>query len=942
MASLDSEVAQIRRPGALGYWGERIYHQVAYAARLSRLRQGQYDELLHAVNDFLLRAQAAEGAITRRTAEEAETRMRGISQDAKRLTVLCVAHAHIDMNWQWRWDETAAVTLDTFRTMLDLMREYPDFRFSQSQASTYRIVEAYAPEMLPEIRNRIREGRWEVTASTWVEADKNLPNGESLARHILYTKRYLSELLELDAAALTIDFEPDTFGHSLEVPEILASGGVKYYYHCRGYDGHDLYRWVAPSGASVLAYRDPVWYLGAIQPDLALNAPDFCARQGLETMLKVYGVGDHGGGPTRRDLERIRDMNTWPVFPTFRFGTFRDYFAEAETIADRLPTVQGELNFVFTGCYTTQTRIKKANRVAEATLYDAELFDAAGRLVAEGGYPDRKFDAAWRNVLFNQFHDIVTGSGVVDTREYAMGLFQDTMATANTGKALAMRGIAAQVDTSALGPKAGEAIAETVSEGAGVGFGAAAFKISQPDRGRGTTRTYVLFNPAPVTRHEAVEVVLWDWPGEVGRMQVQDAEGSIVAHQILTQGTQYWGHRYHRILIQAAVPPCGYATYVLSESEESDLSLAPSHLSDQRVERESAFVLENRLIRVVFNSRTGSIVSMRDRVHDRELVRQGVPAGIFRLIREDDSQGMTSWRVGRYMQVEDLTENVRIRKLSEAGSLRQAIELEMEFSHSKLTATISLDTESPWLRYEVECDWREIGRRGEGVPQLGFYLPVAYECERFLYDVPFGVAERPGLDMDVPASSFAVATNKDAGGRSIMLVSDCKYGFRGHSNALSVTLIRGAFDPDPHPDFGKQTFQLWLSAVGDEGSHDLISRSFALNHPINAVSAAPSAGTLPVEQSFLRIEEGSVALSAVKVPEAPAAAVRWLVRLYETDGRRTRTVLRFGKEVAHAHLVDLNEKPVAGGGEISNDGQGGIGFWVAPFTIVGVVVEFSS
>jgi alpha-mannosidase len=156
------------------------------------------------------------------------------------------------MNWMWRFDETVAATLDTFRTMLNLMEEYPEFKFSQSQASVYKIVEEFDPDMLEEIKKRIKEGRWEVTASTWVESDKNMPNGESLVRHILYTKRYLSELLGVDPGTLNIDFEPDTFGHNLNVPEILARGGVKYYYHCRGYDGHDIYRWKSPSGSSVI------------------------------------------------------------------------------------------------------------------------------------------------------------------------------------------------------------------------------------------------------------------------------------------------------------------------------------------------------------------------------------------------------------------------------------------------------------------------------------------------------------------------------------------------------------------------------------------------------------------------------------------------------------------------------------------------------------------
>ena len=169
-------------------------------------------------------------------------------------------------------------------------------------------------------------------SSTWVETDKNMPTGESLSRHILYTKRYLSKLLDIKPETLNLDFEPDTFGHSQNVPEILCSGGIKYYYFCRGYEGHYLFRWKAPSGNSVLVYREPHWYISAINSSLALCVPEFCSKHGIDTMLKVYGVGDHGGGPTRRDVEKIIDMSSWPVFPDIRFGTFSEFFEIADKV----------------------------------------------------------------------------------------------------------------------------------------------------------------------------------------------------------------------------------------------------------------------------------------------------------------------------------------------------------------------------------------------------------------------------------------------------------------------------------------------------------------------------------------------------------------------------------------------------------------------------------
>ena len=162
------------------------------------------------------------------------------------------------MNWMWGFHETVGTTIDTFRTMLQIMKEYPQFRFSQSQASVYRILERFAPEMLEEVRQRVREGRWEVTASTWVENDKNLPSGESLLRQYLLAKRYLCGLFDLRPEDLALDFEPDTFGHSAYVPEVAASAGVKYYYHCRGRETHELIsRWRPPPGRSCCCIPSP-------------------------------------------------------------------------------------------------------------------------------------------------------------------------------------------------------------------------------------------------------------------------------------------------------------------------------------------------------------------------------------------------------------------------------------------------------------------------------------------------------------------------------------------------------------------------------------------------------------------------------------------------------------------------------------------------------------
>lgn len=932
-SQISTALVNLRKAKSAGYWPNRILSEVEYLYHLSQVKNGKYDKLVEKAMGFLQERLKEDGCITKQTAQRAEEMLAGAAEDAKAFHIICAAHAHIDMNWMWAWNETVAITLDTFRTMLDLMEEYPEFTFSQSQASVYKIVEEYAPDMLEEIKKRVKEGRWEITASTWVEADKNMPNGESMARHILYTKQYLSKLLDIDPDTLNLDFEPDTFGHSINVPEILAKGGVKYYYHCRGDEGHNLQRWVAPSGRSIIVYREPFWYLGGIEPDMAFAVPKLCNEYGLNKALKVYGVGDHGGGPTRRDIERIIDMNNWPIFPKITFGTFKEYFSAVEEIADTLPEVTGERNFIFTGCYTSQSRIKMANRKGEAALNEAETFASMGKLAVGANYSNAAFAKAWQNVLFNQFHDIIPGSGVIDTREYAMGLFQQTMATAGTAKKLALQAIASKIDTSHLVPD-DEDIRETRSEGAGVGFGVKQFRISQSSRGAGKTRIFHVFNPSLTAREELVEIVVWDWQGDPDNMMFKDVNGTVIRHQILDSGTnQYWGHTFVRILIPAKVPACGYSTYVLTEKD--DIKPRINLPRDPRVERNDEPVLENEYLKVIFDPVDCTIVSLVDKRTGQELVDPTRPAGVFRLISEDPIRGMTSWRVGRYMNIENLVENVKITGL-ERNSLRQTVTYEIQFHSSKLEVTVSLDAGSTHLNYAVKCDWHEIGRPKEVVPQLNFYLPVSYECDAFKYDVPFGVITREPMDMDVPGNSWIQGLSPDEGQSLVRIITDSKYGFRGYDDALAVTLIRSSYDPDPYPEFGIHEFSFAISVDNGLSNRELVDTAYDYNHPLTVISARPQKGDLPLTKSFIGLVEGSVAVSAVKMPETGDPGL--IVRVYETDGEKTTTRLAFAQPVKAAYVVDLNENRVDSAKVDVNTNE--VSFDVEAFSVVSIRVEF--
>jgi len=796
-----------------GGWGARCVLELEYATNLSGVLEGRWDSLVADAVDAAWAAWRRDGAITRQATEAVEAMLAPLAPAAKRYTLCCIGHAHIDMNWMWGYDETVAVTLDTLRTMLDLMREYPDYTFAQSQASVYRIVERHAPEMLPEIRQRIREGRWEVTAATWVEADRNMPSQESVARQLLYTKQYLADLLGIDPASLDLDFEPDTFGHSAHIPELLVDGGVRYYYHCRGAARHELYNWQSPSGSELLVYREPSWYNWSIDGRCALAAPAFCHRHGMTTMLRVYGVGDHGGGPTRRDLERIREMDAWPIFPNYRFGTYHDFYRQAEALRSGFPLVTGELNAVFDGCYTTQTRQKKGNRRSEAMLMEAEAAAALAHVVLERPYERAALRDAWEKMMFNQFHDILPGSGTIETREYAMGMYQEVFAAAGTVRTGSLRALCQAMDTRL--PAAPEADGTDGagdlgavdsgcdggrSEGAGVGFGIASGSVSQAGRHAGLRRAFVLHNPLPFDREETVAMTVWDWDGPAERMRWTDARGCTLPHQVVKQGTHhYWGHRHADVLLRARVPAMGCATVVLDADKPERFGV---ELRDPRVDAPFCGVMENRFLRVEVDGRNGTIRSLRDLRTGKEHVGASGELGLFRLVEEHTNRGMSAWWIGGYGDITVLSQGVRVLE-SKVGPdlLRQQVTWEKRFGNrSCLTVTLSLDCDEPLVRIETKVRWQEIGIPDVCHPQLQFLLPMAAADTEagFVYDVPMGTVTRKPADMDLPAQSFGCVAGRDG----LMLLAEAKHGFRGCGEGLSLTLIRSSVEPDPWPEIG--------------------------------------------------------------------------------------------------------------------------------------------
>ncbi len=880
----------------------RILSEIEYGIRLSEELGGKHDALLEQALELLCGAMAADGTLTKAVCAEAEKLLAPMGPDAKSYSLILAGHAHIDMNWQWGWHETVAATVATFKTMLNIMEEYPQFHFSQSQTSVYQIIDEYAPELHDAIKARIDEGRWEVTSSAWVETDKNMPGTESLLRHIQYSKQYLGEKWGIPADRLEVDFSPDTFGHSANLPEIDTYGGVKYYYHCRALkENYVLYRWRAPSGKELLMYCEQQWYNSGITPRMAMPIFDISRRSGgLKTGLVVYGVGDHGGGPTRRDVEMALEMQSWPIFPAIKFGTFREFFKQAEALWDKLPVLEHELNFIFPGCYTTQSRIKMGNRRSEAALSEAEtaLAFAHARLGA-----DARTDAvcqAWQKVLFTHFHDILTGSCVQDSREYAMGLYQQALATANTETGLALNKLSAAIDTSAI-PTQKDPMSQ--AEGAGVGYNVENFSgRAMDERGGGLVRIWNVFNNTCAARTQPVEITVWDWTGDMRYIKVFNARGQELPFQLVDRERQkYWDHKYFRILVQVEVPAFSWVTVALGQKAIDGYPVFFQNGEDWNNTDENSripsgdknYVLDNGLIRCEFDYGTGRLISLKDAAGTEQLA---APAGV-ELITTN-ANNSSAWHIGTHLGTAPLTDITNIRWTAR-GALRQAFALDGRFGASRITVEYLLEAGVPFVKAKLRADWCEVG--GEKVPVLAYRLPLAHSADSFGYAVPGGVISRNSQHQDRPGHGFITA--ETAGVSHVGIAADCKYGFRGYNQdgraTLISTLINTATSPDPYPERGIHDITLSIGMF----SADPVTRlqqAQALERTLTPVSATSHTGILPADGTALAVSAPGATVSAVYGQNGSL-----YVRLYSVTGSESPVTLCPGVPVKAASLVDL-------------------------------------
>ncbi len=766
-----------------------------------------------------------------------------------------IGNSHIDPVWLWQWQEGYQEVRATFRSALERMREYPEFIFTSDSAAYYAWVEEVEPDLFEEIRARVAEGRWEITGGWWVEPDCNIPSGESFVRHALYSQRFFDSRFGRIA---TVGYNVDPFGHNAMLPQLLRRAGMDAYVFMRP-GPHEktlpapIFWWESPDGSRVLAYRLPHEYCSP-REDLGYHLDKSIAQlpERWSEMMCFYGVGNHGGGPTRENLESIRRLSGAGAMPRLEHSTPERFFERirAEETSD-IPVVRDDLQHHAVGCYSADSGIKRWNRRAENALGAAEAWAAVASAVADVPYPADAFEHAWKAVLFNQFHDILAGTAIEPAYREARDQLGEATAIAARAQNLALQSLASRIR---LPLAAG-------------------------------TAPVVVFNPHPWPVQTTVEL-------EFGGLKPTDGLVDDAGADVPFQPTQSYATVSawrSRLALAADLPPLGYRVYRIVP-DRARLTSGPVRASDTR--------LENDAVALEIDPSTGRIARLGlQAAGTPNLADAGRPHAV---VVEDTSD---TWGHRRLAYPDEVGEfEVISTQLVETGPARAILRVESGFGASRLTEDYVLSAGADSIEVRVILDWQERSR------MLKLRYPTTVASDRATYEIPYGVIERPANGEEEPGQRWVDVSGAVADTAlpdevfGVAVLNDAKYGFDVVDGSIGVTAVRSPIYAHHEPavprpgvryayqDIGLQRFRLALVPHRGTWRDDGLARRAALlNQPPVTLLESFHDGTLPATASYVSVEPTNVILGALKAAEDGDGVV---VRLVETSGEAVEATVR--------------------------------------------------
>jgi alpha-mannosidase len=718
--------------------------------------------------------------------------------------VVAAGHAHIDVAWLWTLAQTRRKAGRTFHTALRQMEQFPDFSFTQSQPQLYAWLETDYPQLLEDIKARVADGRWEPIGGMWVEADCNISGGESLARQFLLGREYFKNAFGKGAESPVL-WLPDVFGYAWNLPQLIKLAGLEYFFTIKiGWNQvnklpYDSFYWQGLDGTKVLTHfstsPDLPWSGQAL--DLMTSATYNASltafatlgtwaksqhKESQKTFLMSYGYGDGGGGPTREMNENALVMRDFPALPAVKQGKVIDFFRRLESESGaNLPTWNAELYLeIHRGTYTSQARNKRANRMSEFLLHDAELLAAHASVLEPGyAYPKASLEEAWKLVCLNQFHDIIPGSSI-------NAVYKDSLEQY------------AQIEQ--LGREARDGALEIVAKHAG--------------------GDAVLVNPTAFSRSD---LALWHGATLEGKTLRRADTHAPVHVQAVADGV---------LLDAGTVKPHAVVALEMVDAQPSSL---------EREFTVSSTVLENSVLRVEFDN-AGDITRILDKRFDREVMPKGAIGNQWQAF-EDRPVFWDAWDVDIFYddKVHFADPATKVTVL-EDGGLRATLEIKRRILGSEYTQRVSLTRGSPRLDFVTEIDWRERHVFLKAAFPVDVLAPAAtFEIQWGNVQRP--THRNTSWDwarFETCAQKWVDLSEGDYG---VALLNDGKYGHDIRDNVIRVSLLRAPTYPDPEADQGTQRFTYSLVPHGASTAHGIAAHAYALNDAllVRASSGATNA-----------------------------------------------------------------------------------------------------
>ncbi|MDR3689747.1 MAG: glycoside hydrolase family 38 C-terminal domain-containing protein [Fimbriimonas sp.] len=754
-------------------------------------------------------------------------------------------HSHIDTAWLWPVAETWRKCARTFSSVLSLMDQYPEFRFSQSAALHFDMMRKLYPDIFERVRERVKEGRWEIIGCMWIEPDCNIPSGESFVRQCLYGQRALREMFGLTSDTL---WQPDVFGYSAALPQILRKSGVEFFcttklsWNDTNHFPYDTFHWQGIDGSTVLAHFNEMqgWADAGRLIELwkQVQHPDVQDRR-----LVGFGHGDGGGGPMAEMIEVLRYTGDLEGCPRTEYQGISEFMAGCRDELTELPRWVGELYLeLHRGTLTSIAAIKRGNRQCEFALRDAEFAATVACVLAGSTYPTQVLDDTWKVLLLNHFHDILPGSAIAEVNDEAIAEYAKCLASANEVRDAAWRAVAGQ-----SGPQ-GVLIANSLGW------------------------------------ERAGEVTLSNLPSGFGPMGTiaQEVAGPDGVSLLAVQGLR--------------LPSLGFQTVALEPLTQ--------HASAFRVTENS---VETPFALVWFDE-DGRIVSFYDREARRELVK---PGGAFNclLMGEDVPAAWDNWDIDRDQRhkLEAVGAPTK-REVVADGPLQLRVRQEFELGRSsKLTQDIVFHATTGRVDFDTRVDWHEkyqflkVGFEPDILAETALHEIQFGHVQRNSHDN----TSQDRAQFDVCAHKW---TDISENGYGIAFLNDCKYACTVKAGEYRLSLIKAGRHPDSRGDEGIHRFSYAMLPHGvDFGVESVVRPAYEFNVAPTVCPASTSAGSF----SLLGIENPNIVVAAIKKAEDDDDLIIRMYEAGKSSGYATIRFGMPVVAVSEVDLLEESATPIA-------------------------------